>query len=116
MDEGNALVVFQGTKIRRTRHNNEWWFSLLDIVTALTDSKDAKQYIKKMRQRDEPLNSNWGTICTPLELVALDGKKRNVTCANTAGALSKESIINIIYTYVIGGVLWLMFVFRFRKT
>ncbi|MDO8538307.1 MAG: Bro-N domain-containing protein [archaeon] len=86
MNEENALVVFQGAKIRRTWHNDEWWFSIFDIISALTDSKDPEQYIKKMRSRDEPLNSNWGTICTPLELLALDGRKRQVNCVNTAGA------------------------------
>ena len=86
MNEENALVVFQGVKVRRTWHNEEWWFSVFDIVIALTDSRDPKQYVKKMRQRDEPLNSNWGTICTPLEMTALDGKKRKVNCVNTAGA------------------------------
>src|SRR3989338_2597232 len=86
MNEENALVVFQGVKVRRTWHNEEWWFSVFDIVIGLTDSRDPKQYVKKMRQRDEPLNSNWGTICTPLEMTALDGKKRKVNCVNTAGA------------------------------
>ncbi|MDO8627366.1 MAG: BRO family protein [Candidatus Diapherotrites archaeon] len=86
IEETNALVVFQGAKIRRTWHNEEWWFSIFDIVSALIDSKDPEQYIKKMRNRDQPLNSNWGTICTPLELLALDGRKRQVNCVNTAGA------------------------------
>ncbi len=38
-----------------------------------------------MRQRDPALNSNWGTICTPLELLAPDGKRRTTNCANTEG-------------------------------
>lgn len=79
------LAVFKGKKIRRTLHKNEWWFSIADIVEALTDSPDPKQYIKKVRQRDPELNSNWGTICTPLELIAEDGKKRKINCANTEG-------------------------------
>ena len=40
MDEKNALVVFQDKKIRRVWFNDEWWFVAVDIVTALTDSKD----------------------------------------------------------------------------
>ena len=43
------------------------------------------QYIKRMRQRDTELSANWGTICTPLELIAADGRKRKVNCANTEG-------------------------------
>ena len=79
------LAIFKGKEIRRIIHNNEWWFSVADVVDVLTDSADPKQYIKKMRQRDAELNSNWGTICTPLYLVASDGKKRKINCANTEG-------------------------------
>ena len=46
----------------------EWYFSIVDIVQYLTDSTDPKQYIKKMRIRDPELNSNWGTICTPVQI------------------------------------------------
>ena len=86
MEETSSLVVFQGNSIRRTRHNNEWWFSVIDIIVILTDSNDPKQYIKKMRSRDPLLNANWGTICTPLELIAPDGRKRETNCVNTEGA------------------------------
>lgn len=81
----HKLAVFKGKRIRRIIHNNEWWFSVTDIVEALTNSPDPKQYIKRVRQRDIELNSYWGTICTPLELLAKDGKKRDVNCANTEG-------------------------------
>ncbi len=57
--------MFQEAAIRRTWHNNEWWFAIVDVVDVLTDSVDAKQYIKKMRSRDPMLNANWGTTCTP---------------------------------------------------
>jgi hypothetical protein len=79
------LVVFQGKEIRKTLHNGEWWFSVADVVALLSDSVDPRQYIKKMRQRDPELDSNWGTICTPLELLAPDGKRRATNCANTEG-------------------------------
>ncbi len=79
------IAVFRGKEIRKTLHKNEWWFSVSDVVAALTDSADPKQYIKKMRQRDPELSSYWGTICTPLEITALDGKMRETNCANTEG-------------------------------
>jgi DNA-damage-inducible protein D len=79
------IAVFRKKEIRKTIHNNEWWFSITDVVAALTDSTDTKQYIKKMRQRDAELSSYWGTICTPLELTAPDGKMRETNCANTEG-------------------------------
>jgi len=81
----NHIAIFRGKEIRKTIHKNEWWFSVADIVEALTDSSDSRQYIKKMRQRDKELDSYWGTICTPLELRAPDGKIRETNCAHTEG-------------------------------
>jgi DNA-damage-inducible protein D len=85
MDDKNKLIVFQEKHIRRVWYKEEWWFSVSDVVEVLTDTADIRQYIKKMRKRDDALNSNWGTICTPVQLVAKDGKKRKVNCANTEG-------------------------------
>jgi len=85
MDSKNKLVVFESKKIRRVLYKNEWWFSVQDVVEALTDSNDPKQYIKKMRQRDKELNFYWGTICTPVEMLSQDGKKRKVNASNTEG-------------------------------
>src|SRR4030043_1197410 len=79
------IAVFKGKEIRKTIHKNEWWFSVSDVVEALTDSVDPKQYIKKLRQRDQELNSYWGTICTPLEIVAPDGKMRETNCSTPEG-------------------------------
>jgi prophage antirepressor-like protein len=79
------LDVFEGREIRKTIHNDEWWFSVADVVETLTDSVDTRQYIKRMRQRDPELDSYWGTICTPLELLAPDGKRRKTNCSNTEG-------------------------------
>ncbi|MBI3026619.1 hypothetical protein HYY70_00765, partial [Candidatus Woesearchaeota archaeon] len=60
MNKENALVVFQGSRIRRTWFNDEWWFVAVDIVEALTDSKDPKGYLKDMRRRDEGFSEGWG--------------------------------------------------------
>ena len=79
------ISVFRGKEIRKVLHQDKWWFSVSDVVEVLTDSADPKQYIKKMRQRDPELNSYWGTICTPLEILAPDGKMRATNCANTEG-------------------------------
>jgi len=67
------LVVFKDKKIRRTLHDGEWWFSVTDVVEALTDTSNATDYIKKMRKRDTELSKGWGQIVTPLRLEA---KKR----------------------------------------
>ena len=81
------IKLFQDKKIRSAWNDDEeqWYFSVYDVVEALTDSNDPKQYIKRMRSRDEALNLNWGTICTPLEMIALDGKRRKVQTANVKG-------------------------------
>jgi DNA-damage-inducible protein D len=79
------IAVFKGKSIRKTILNNEWWFAVVDVVEVLADSSDPVQYIKKMRSRDPQLQTNWGTICTPLDLIAKDGKIRKVLCANTEG-------------------------------
>ena len=57
------------------------------MVGVLTDSKDPKQYIKKMRSRDPELSNNWGTICTPVKMKALDGKQRQIQAADIKGIL-----------------------------
>lgn len=83
--ENDKLALFEGKQVRKVFYKNDWWFSVFDIVSILTDSSDPKQYIKKMRSRDPDLNSYWGTFCTPLEMTALDGKKRKIVCSNTIG-------------------------------
>lgn len=70
------IAVFKGKEVRKTIHNNEWWFSVADVVEVLTDTNNVRQYLKKMRSRDSELNSYWGTICTPLEMIAKDGRNR----------------------------------------
>lgn len=83
----NTLAVFENYKIRRAydEKQKKWYFAVIDIVKALSESSDPKQYIKKVRSRDPELNSNWGTICTPLDLIADDGKKRKMNCADIEG-------------------------------
>ena len=85
----NKIQMFDDKKIRTAwnEETEEWYFSVVDVVEILTDSKDVKQYIKKMRSRDAELNSKWGTICTPVEMIDLDGKKRKIQAADVAGIL-----------------------------
>ncbi len=78
------LAVFKGKEIRRTLHNNEWWFVIVDVVSALTDSLDPSGYIKDMRRRDEELSKGWGQIATPLSIDTPGGNQK-INCANTEG-------------------------------
>ena len=83
----NKIQLFENQKIRTAwdAETEEWYFSVQDIVAVLTDTVDAKDYIKKMKKRDPALNSNWGTICTLVEMWAADGKKRKVQAATMQG-------------------------------
>ena len=87
--DNNAIQLFEDQKIRVAwdAEREEWYFSVQDVVAVLSESTDPKQYIKKMRARDPQLSANWGTICTPVQMLAADGKQRKVQAANTEGIL-----------------------------
>ena len=87
MDDNFAIQLFEGKRVRIVwdAEQEKYYFSVVDIVQVLTDSSDAKQYIKKMRARDSELDSKWGTICTPVEMRAFDGKRRKVQAADLQG-------------------------------
>ena len=89
MDENNSIQLFEDRKIRTAwdEEKEEWDFSVQDVVAVVSESSDPKQYIKKMRARDPQLSANWGTICTPVQMLAADGKQRKVQAANTEGIL-----------------------------
>lgn len=78
------IAVFHGAQIRRTFHNSEWWFVVEDVVRALTDSLDPKQYIKRMRQRDSELRKGWVQFVPPLWIETAGGRQR-MPCADTEG-------------------------------
>jgi len=82
--ETTKIAVFRGKEIRKTIHKNEWWFVIVDVVAALTDSVQPDGYIKDMRRRDPELGKGWGQIATPL-VVETDGGPQKVNCANTEG-------------------------------
>ena len=89
MDEKNAIRIFEDKKIRTAwdEEQEDWYFSVQDVVAVLAESSDPKQYIKKMRARDPELSANWGTICTPVQMSAADGKMRKIQAADTEGLL-----------------------------
>lgn len=86
-EQKNGVALFEQSSIRRVWHDGQWWFSVVDVVAVLTDSVNPKDYIKKMKRRDEELNVKWGTICPPLEMKAKDGKARMITCSHVEGLL-----------------------------
>ncbi len=78
------IVVFKGRNVRKTIYKNEWWFVVEDVVMALIDSKDAKQYIQKMKLRDPELTKGWVQIVHTL-LIETSGGSQKMNCANTEG-------------------------------
>jgi DNA-damage-inducible protein D len=82
--ETTRIAVFKGKQIRKTLHNEEWWFVVEDVVSALTDSQDAKQYINKMRKRDLYLSEGWVQFVHTLS-IDTSGGPQGMNCANTEG-------------------------------
>lgn len=89
MDENNSIQLFEDRKIRTAwdEEKEEWYFSVVDVVAALSDSANPTDYLKKMRKRDEQLASYLGTNCPQVEMAGSTGKKRKVLAANTEGIL-----------------------------
>ncbi len=84
----NKLVLFQSKEIRRLWLEDEWFFSVIDVVAALTDSVNPRDYWYKMKIRvkgEEGFEPS--TVCRQLKMQAPDGKKRLTDCANSEGVL-----------------------------
>jgi len=80
------LIVFQDKKIRRLLVNDVWFFAVVDIVAALTDSSKPRDYWYRMKKREkESSGAELSTVCRQLKLEAVDGKKYSTDCANTEG-------------------------------
>jgi DNA-damage-inducible protein D len=78
------IALFRDKEIRKVLYNNEWWFVVEDVAIVLTDSADAKQYIRRMRERDPELEKGWVQIVRTLE-VETKGGIQQMNCANTEG-------------------------------
>ena len=91
-----SIAVFRGKEIRKTIHNNEWWFVIVDVVSALTDSINPSGYIKDMRRRDKELSKGWGQIATPLS-VQTEGGPQRMNCASTEGVFLHHSVHPLAY-------------------
>ena len=82
-NQNNALVVFQGKKIRRTWFNDEWWFSVVDIIGALTQTDRARKYWSDLKTKLQDEGFEVSEKIGQLKLMAEDGKVRLTDCANT---------------------------------
>jgi hypothetical protein len=77
-----GLVVFQERKIRRLWHDNQWFYSVVDIVAVLSESDNPTTYWRVLKHREPQLV----TICNGLKMPAEDGKLRHTDCVNTKNA------------------------------
>ena len=82
----HQIALFEQQAVRRTWHKDEWWFAIVDVIAALTDSVQPEGYLKDLRKRDNELAQGWGQIASPLRLDTAGGVQL-VNCANTAGVL-----------------------------
>lgn len=86
------IQKFEERSIRTAwdEEQEEWYFSVVDVIAVLTDSTNPTDYLKKMRKRDELLSSYIGTNCPQVEMVGNTGKKRKVLAATA------EQVLRII--------------------
>ncbi len=83
MENNKSIAVFEGKEVRRyyDETTETWYFSVVDIVAALTDSVNPTDYLKKLRKRDTALGSYIGTNCPQVEMIS-NGKKRKTLAGN----------------------------------
>ena len=92
LDKSKKLILFQSRKIRRTWYKAEWYYSLVDVVAALTDSTNPTDYFKKVRKRDEELGDYIGTNCPQVEMKTSTGKKKENTIGKCKRYIPDNSI------------------------
>ncbi len=95
-EEDTHIALFKGKAIRRKLVGDKWFFSVVDIVGALTDSQDAKDYWYRLKIREQESSEiELSTFCRQLKLIAEDGKLRETDCADT------EGIFRILKSFII---------------
>ncbi|MEK9185502.1 MAG: hypothetical protein AAB863_01880 [Patescibacteria group bacterium] len=95
--ETTKIALFRGKKIRKTIYKNEWWFSVVDVIEALTDSARASAYWTAMKVRVKNEDGiQLSTICRQLKLPAPDGKMRETDCVFLKPRLASLQVNNVI--------------------
>jgi len=85
-NQEKQIALFRGKKIRRVIHDNDWYFSVVDVIEVLTGSENPRDYWYKMKIRVQGEGGvQLSTICRQLKLMATDGKCYETDCANTEG-------------------------------
>ena len=87
MMENSNLIPFEGKEIRKEWHNEEWYFSVVDVIELLTDSPSPKTYWAKLKDKEFKASGQSFPFTEQLKLESSDGKKYKTDCANTEGVL-----------------------------
>lgn len=92
MGQNDKIQLFENKRIRTAwdEEKEEWFFSVVDVVAVLTDSKDPAAYWRKLKQRMREEGNEAVTHCHGLKMTAADGKKRLTDVADT------EQLLRII--------------------
>jgi DNA-damage-inducible protein D len=83
--ENQGLIPFNGKEIRKIWHNEEWYFSVVDVIEVLTDSSKPSRYWADIKKRSEKESNQSFAFCERLKLKRSDGKTYPTDCANTEG-------------------------------
>jgi len=87
MQDTTKIVLFKNKQVRKTLYNNEWYFSIIDIIEVLTDSNKPRDYWYSMKTRLKIQDGiELSTVCRQLKLKAPDGKIRETDCVNVEDA------------------------------
>jgi prophage antirepressor-like protein len=89
MDKDKALVVFEGKKVRRVWHNDEWYFSIIDIIEVLTDNGRARKYWNDLKTKLIEEGFEVSEKIGQLKLLAEDRKLRETDCAISEGHIQR---------------------------
>ena len=83
MEKENKIVLFEEKNIRKIWHNEEWFFSVIDVIEAITNSATPRKYWSTLKAREPQLSS----VCGQLKMIAVDGRERLTDATNTEGML-----------------------------
>jgi DNA-damage-inducible protein D len=87
INQDKALVIFQGKRIRREWHNDEWYYSIVDVVEVLTESLNPRRYWSDLKIKLKEEGVELYEFLVQLKLLSTDGKKYLTDCANTKSVL-----------------------------
>jgi hypothetical protein len=88
----NQIAVFEQKNIRHVEYNGETYFSVIDIIAALTDSNNPNRYWTDIKRRSEKETGQSYAFCVSLKMKGTDGKMYKTDCANTEGGDTSQMI------------------------